>query len=79
MTTRQEQIDAQLRERQVMALERSAVAVERIADSLDKLNHYAENIRDYIDVAGDRAIEEAARIAGAIERVYPDPDADPPD
>ena len=60
MTKRPEQIDARLRERQVVALERHAVALERIADSLETLTD------------GEWA-DALLNIAEAAERLSPPP------
>ncbi len=73
MTTRQEQIDAQLRERQVVSAERQAMALERIADSLDRIDGRLESLCNYVDDTGDRLVENLVTIATAADRAHPDP------
>ena len=46
--TRQDQIDAKLRERQVVAMERQALAPERIADEFKVINRHLMFVSDVI-------------------------------
>lgn len=56
-------------ERGRLAVERIAGVLERCADGLERLNVPMDGHRDY----SDRLSDEAIRIAGALDRTFPDP------
>lgn len=71
--TRQERIDAALRERRIVALERQAMALERIADELKTTNNALVLTTDLL-VGIDALLARFADPEGAVEPPAPSAD-----